>query len=95
MLLLFLVLFGSYFYVVSQYLQLYILMTGVYNASSGDVSLYINGKYYGGGPGGTSQATTGNFVIGSQSSQPIGNGIITNVQVYNAALSSNQINAIY
>ena len=71
------------------------LMTGVYNASSGDVSLYINGKYYGGGPGGTSQATTGNFVIGSQSSQPIGNVIITNVQVYNAALSSNQINAIY
>jgi uncharacterized protein (UPF0333 family) len=71
------------------------LMTGVYNASTEDVSLYINGKYYGGGPGGTNQAVTGNFVIGSETSQPIGNVIITNVQVYNAALSSNQINAIY
>jgi uncharacterized protein (UPF0333 family) len=71
------------------------LVTGVYNASSSDVALYINGNYFGGGPGGTGQATTGNFVIGSNFATPIGNVLVTNVQLYNSALTSNQIKDIY
>jgi len=71
------------------------LVTGVYNASSSDVALYINGNYFGGGPGGTGQDPTGNFIIGSTASEPIGNVLITNVQLYNSALSSNQIKELY
>ncbi|MEM3254962.1 MAG: LamG-like jellyroll fold domain-containing protein, partial [Candidatus Micrarchaeaceae archaeon] len=67
-----------------------------YNGVAGNVYLYANGQYVGGGPAGSCTATTGNFIIGEVAN--IGALNITdyaNIQLYNTSLSASEIQALY
>ncbi|MCL5433553.1 MAG: LamG domain-containing protein [Candidatus Marsarchaeota archaeon] len=67
-----------------------------YNGISGNVYLYVNGTYVGGGPAGTCTATTRNVIIGEVGSiGALNETLISNVQIYNTSLSTNDIQALY
>jgi hypothetical protein len=72
---------------------------GTYNsisASSNMVALYADSTFVGGGAGGTSQMTTNNLFAGICSNPGAINLMdVANLQVYNASLSSNEIEALY
>ena len=72
--------------------------TGVYsyNGVGGNVYLYVDGEYVGGGPAGPGTATTGNVIIGEVANIGALNATeISNVQIYNISLSANEIQALY
>ncbi len=70
--------------------------TYTYNGVGGNVYLYRDGAYIGGGPAGTGTATTSNVIIGVlQNLGAITEIQFSNLQIYNTTLSPSEVNAIY
>jgi RHS repeat-associated protein len=75
-------------------------LVGVYNAGNGAMTLYVNGAAQGSATDTTPFASTGPLVIGrtkyngNTASDPL-NGSVSNVQVYQRALSATDVSTLY
>ncbi|MFC3572807.1 LamG-like jellyroll fold domain-containing protein [Streptomyces yaanensis] len=74
-------------------------LVGVYNASNGAIQVYVNGTLSGSGTNSTPWAATGPLTIGQTkyagSSADLLPGAVSNVQVYQRALSASEVSSLY
>ena len=70
-------------------------LVGEYNAAAHTVSLYVNGTLAGSVPAVSSWNASGPLTIGNSDNAQYLNGEISDVQVYNRALSASEITTLY